>query len=202
VNAIESEDWEEVQRQCELNPERAREWHVGKTYFQGQDTLVLPLQQALVAHDPSIGAICALVQACPASLFVGESSYRRLPLHLAVLNPGASVDIIKLLLDFAPETAMECDDLGRLALHYACGADSIIDIVKVLFDASPLSVSIRDVHGWLPIHVAFRNGASFQTIRLLLDAYPKSIVAETANGNTPLDMIICQNVLGGNPIQL
>lgn len=197
VEAIESEEWNKVQRLCKVHPERACEWHLVKDFFDDQDSLVLPLHQAVAACNPSIKAIRSLIEACPAAILSQESTFQRIPLHIAALNPKITHEIMKLLLDYAPETTTECDAFERLALHYACSGH-IIDasLVEVLVDAFPDSVSIRNGNGWLPIHAACRSGASFQIIRLLLDAYPESIVAETSKGNTTLDMLLCQTLLG------
>jgi len=197
ADAISREDWDEVV-QCEAHPEKARIWHVEKGFFQGdQDSVVLPIHQAVAAHDPSIDAIHALIQAYPIALLCKETTFNRLPLHLATQNPNISTEIIQILLDFAPETAMECDLFGRLALHYACCNGASVATVDALLTSHPPSVYIRDVNGWLPIHIACRSGACFRVVKHLLDAYPESIVAETSMGNTPLDMMLCQHMLGG-----
>lgn len=185
--------------QCELHPERARAWHLQKNMFQGMvDSDVLPLHQAVASlHEPPIDAIRALLQTFPNAINAKEATFNRMALHLAAQYARISTEIIQLLLQLAPSTAMKRDALGRLALHYACSNDGAsVETVNALLKAYPQSVWTGDCNGWLPIHVTCRCGASFIVVQRLLDANPSSIVAETNKGNTIQDMLVCQRVIG------
>lgn len=198
AEAIGRKDWQEVQKQCERNPQEARTWHLEKGFFQGTiDSDVLPLHQAVASVPaPPVDVIATLLEAYPNAVAAKEATLHRTPLHLACQRADTSTDAILLLLEHAPKAATKHDSLGRHALHYACSSGASVEVVNALLDAYPQAVSIRDVNGWLPIHVACRSGACFRVVQRLLDAAPESIVAETTDGNTTVDMMVCQKVIG------
>lgn len=198
VEAIATHNWSEVQKLCERHPKAARKWHLEIGFFHGSiDSDILPLHQLVASqYTPPLEVIEAVINAYPNALFAKEATLHRRALHLAALNTKASPGIIQMLLKHAPKMAMKRDSFGRLALHYACSSGADTEAVDALLNAYPESASAGDAHGWLPIHMACRRGASFPVIRRLVDAYPESIVAETNNGNTCVDMMLLQNVLG------
>ena len=108
-------------------------------------------------------------------------------LHLALLN-GASLEVVKDILDRAPETAQvacrpfydpACEGAsGCLPLHLAVFKQADPEIVQVVIDAfveaaaTCLDVGIRGLANVLPIHIALLVGAPLATLHALLIAHP------------------------------
>ena len=63
-------------------------------------------------------AIEALALANPDGVKAKETSFKRLPLHIACQS-HAPADMVAALLSFYPQGAADTDVLGRLPLHYA-----------------------------------------------------------------------------------
>lgn len=189
AHAIDHQDWDRVRAECEINPNKARVWHLQK---QGSSrSHILPLHQAIAAHDAPPQVIHALIRAYPGAVLSKETSCRRLPLHLACQNytPETKGQTIRLLLSYAPEAAEERDSLGRLPIHYACSNGAGVMTIDALLTTYCQGAKTQEKNGWLPIHVACKNGASFLVVQRLLDAYPESIYCRTLKGSTPLDLI-------------
>jgi hypothetical protein len=190
IAVIKRGDWSTVISECQVHPHKARVWSVQHKFFDGEhDSHILPLHQAVVMSNPSIEAINALIHAYPHALLCKESAYKRLPIHLACQNQQASTGLIRLLLSYSPDAAMERDSLGRLAIHYAVSNDASVHAIDTILRVNPQAASTTDLHDWLPIHVACRHGSSFLVIQRLMDAYPDGVVARTERGSTPLDLM-------------
>jgi ankyrin repeat protein len=101
---------------------------------------------------------------------------------------GASVNLLKLLLDVYPDAINKVGNDGDLPLHHACYEDASLDVVKFLLEAYPEGAQIKDKEGCLPIHLACANyEVSVEVLKLLVDACQESLTVKDYNGKLPLD---------------
>ena len=118
TNAIVREDWAAVKAECEAHPKNAAVWSTRVGFFDGEhESHVLPIHSAAALCAPK-DAIEALALANPDGVKAKETSFKRLPLHIACQS-HAPADMVATLLSFYPQGAADTDVLGRLPLHYA-----------------------------------------------------------------------------------
>ena len=79
---------------------------------------VLPLHQCCALRPP-VEMIQTLVITYPAGIKAVETSFGRLPLHVACRS-GASPEAVECLLAYHPEGTQEGDNLKRIPLHCKC----------------------------------------------------------------------------------
>eukprot|EP00753_Platysulcus_tardus_P006228 PLAT14036.2.p1 GENE.PLAT14036.2~~PLAT14036.2.p1 ORF type:complete len:611 (+),score=311.74 PLAT14036.2:43-1875(+) len=125
----------------------------------------------------------------------------RLPLHLALLNKG-SLDIVRLLLQRAPDTATAADNDGNLPLHMALYSNRDSGVVREVLLAAPGAVKARNEFGvtplqhardtWkaarrhdcsvFPLHEAAEADMPVEWVTLLINAYPDAVLEKTVAG--------------------
>uniref|UniRef100_A0A7S4VJH9 Uncharacterized protein n=1 Tax=Ditylum brightwellii TaxID=49249 RepID=A0A7S4VJH9_9STRA len=185
---IMNEDWHAVKKRCKKYPREAAVWTERVGFFDGVRTSrVLPLHQACALRAPK-DVINALIVAYPKGANALETSFKRLPLHIACQN-GCAADVIEIFLSYNPLCAQVGDVFGRCPIHYACCNGAAPDVVDLFLSVDPSIATVTDKAGWLPIHVACQMGASIESIQKLLDANPSSLQAMTAKGSTPLKLL-------------
>mmetsp|Transcript_20728 Transcript_20728/g.24954 ORF Transcript_20728/g.24954 Transcript_20728/m.24954 type:complete len:270 (+) Transcript_20728:219-1028(+) len=188
IKSIVAEDWESVKTICQINPQQAHLRTLRRGFFDGEhDSYVMPIHQA-VALKPPADALDAIIQAYPQGVLCKESSFKRLPLHIA-LQSADSCQVVRLLLGYAPDGAAERDVLDRIPLHYACSNGASLATIKSLLAAYPPGAKACDLHYWLPLHVACFYGANYDVIATLVSAYPGSTSDKTEKGSTALKLI-------------
>jgi ankyrin repeat protein len=107
------------------------------------------------------------------------------PLHLlACKHPP--LDLLKRVIQLAPDTLKVQDFEGRLPVHLACAHTPSIEKVKVLLDSYPESTQVTNQSRCLSLHTALKNKASFEVVRILLNNYPKAAEVPDNNGLLPL----------------
>jgi len=112
-----------------------------------------------------------------------------LPLHWA-LRKGASLDVLKLLLDAYGDSAKQPDNDGELPLHWALAMDSSVDVVKLLLSAHVDAVKHMDRNGRLPLHWALDLGTSIEVLKLLVNANPGAMTHADKRGMLPLHWVV------------
>lgn len=117
TNAIVREDWVAVKAECEAHPKNAAVWSTRVGFDGEHESHVLPIHSAAALCAPK-DAIEALALANPDGVKAKETSFKRLPLHIACQS-HAPADMVATLLSFYPQGAADTDVLGRLPLHYA-----------------------------------------------------------------------------------
>lgn len=107
-----------VKAECEAHPKNAAVWSTRVGFFDGEhESHVLPIHSAAALCAPK-DAIEALALANHDGVKAKETSFKRLPLHIACQS-HAPADMVATLLSFYPQGAADTDVLGRLPLHYA-----------------------------------------------------------------------------------
>jgi ankyrin repeat protein len=191
----------------------------------------LPLQFACL-HGASLEVLNLLIQAYPESTDIPGTTIGDKPsqllkewahhkgdnehvflLHKAT-SRGLSLQLVKLLLETFPESALTRDRHGMAPLHYACSKNSVhsLDIVMLLLHACPESYSLadrygrtpscllkkaasqRDDNGMLLLHRHAANSTDFDvnSFNLLFHAYPDSILIPDSRGMLPFHHV-CLN---------
>lgn len=179
--AITQEQWKQVVGLCRAFPEMARMWTKREGLFDGKTNAhVLPLHEALVGGAP-LKVIRELIHAYPNALSKQESSYKRLPLHIAC-RKHADTEIIEYLLERHHAAALEPDSLDRLPIHYALTNGAEPEVIDIFMKHEPACARGRDYKGWNPVFVALNVGASEEVVKKLLDANPESTLMRTKRG--------------------
>jgi len=112
------------------------------------------------------------------------------PLHWACSGDPPS-RVVKRLLQAFPDGAVEVDNEGSTALHFAChyGVRDI-HVVQVLLQYNPHAASAQDVHGRTPLYHACAKGASLDVLKILVQYYPQAVTMARIRGHrTPLSMV-------------
>lgn len=181
-------DWNRVIVLAKRSPNLAKELCNVTGFYDGRFSSCMPPMHLACALDAPAPALQAIHAANPNSLKDTESTYGRLPLHIAVMfcmSPTNLYNLIKLY----PKALQTQDAHGRVPLHYACKSDSTpIDEKNALtlLKADPSTVHIADFNGFLPLHVACRSVNSRTVIRMLIRSAPETIVKQTGKGNTAI----------------
>jgi ankyrin repeat protein len=116
-----------------------------------------------------------------------DEKYNFTPLHYLVMNKPPS-DLVKRLLQLAPDTIKVQNIGGRLPLHIALIFKVSSAVIYMLFNAHPKAVEVQDNGGYLPLHFALRYNASSNVIKMLVDAFPGSTTIKNNDGEVPLDL--------------
>ena len=189
------EDWGLAAMQCRMRPALAGRWLERSGFFMGRhNASVLPLHQCCALRPP-VEMIQTLVLTYPAGIKAKETSFGRLPLHVACRS-GASPEAVECLLAYHPEATMEGDNLQRIPLHYALKNDAGAEVVRLLLDAYPEGVTRADHRGWIPLHVACSMGTDLAIIETLLEDNPETVLVKTNKGS---DCVKCARMSKGHP---
>jgi hypothetical protein len=115
-----------------------------------------------------------------------ESSYERLPLHIATLTQS-NPRVVGALVSACPKAVKVQDIHGRLPIHYASKDRKNGErVLRYLLKIYPESVNVADDNGFLPLHVACRSGMPMAVINMLLRLAPETVLVKTNNGATPV----------------
>jgi ankyrin repeat protein len=116
---------------------------------------------------------------------------RCLPLHIAC-RTGASLDVIRFLVEDWPESLRWTSKGGSLPLHMACSNMADVSVVQYLISVFPKATGVANEYGWLPLHCACAYGASSNVISLLVASNDKSSqIATYGQGDYPLHLACC-----------
>jgi len=185
--AIHNEDWSKVSLACAARPKGARRWSTQGSFDGKHSSKLLPLHNAVLTRPPA-DVVQALIEAYPKAVFLKETGFSRLPIHLCCRS-GGSLEVLQVLTKYNPEGAQEKDALGRIPLHYAISNGSVPEIIDELLIVFPDSGRCKDNKGWLPLHVACDCGAAYTVIEKLLKSYPEAALMKTDNRNTALSLL-------------
>lgn len=181
------QDWNAAIAEIECHPRDAKIWELRSGFFDGaHETSVLPLHIACSLHAP-LHVVKAIVEAYPEALRMKDTTFKRLPLHVAC-QFSERPEVIEYLIKEDRATTLEPDVSGRLPIHYALSNASDLKVIQTLLNANPASASYADYSGWLPIHVAINLGASTEVIKELINACPASVAMKTAKGSTTVKL--------------
>ena len=99
------------------------------------------------------------------------------------------LDIIQIIVKYAPEVLKMKDDTGVLPIHLACESRVSLEVIQALITASPDTIKIEDSRGRLPIHWACFNHAAPNVLNLLIESYTEGMYHKDKLGRTPLDCL-------------
>ena len=137
------------------------------------------------------GIIQCLLEYFPDAASASKSEDGMTPLHVACGNKNnATLNIIRLLLNAAPDSIRSVNNGGNTPLHSFCCNHQLyemvaIEILMFLLEKYPGAVQHTNKRGHLPIHLASR-GRSPGFCHVLIEAYPGSELISDAKGALPL----------------
>jgi hypothetical protein len=186
---INKRDWQRVIGLSKRSPNLAKEHCTVTGFYDGRFSSCMSALHLACGLDAPAPVLQALHAADPLGVKDTESTYGRLPLHIAVISSMSTPTLFDLL-KLYPKALTTQDAHGRIPLHYACKTDrnSTVDEKNALtlLKADPSSVQIADFNGFLPLHVACRSISSLAVIRMLIRSAPDTIIRATAKGNTAI----------------
>ena len=142
------------------------------------------------ANCESVDEVIAELAAEPASLHLKDSD-GNLPLHWACFNKSlAAAQIVRMVVDAAPEAANEAGQYGRLPLHTACANSGSVEAVCIVLAVNEGALRVRGVNGGLPLHWACFNqtDAAAQIVSVVMAAAPEA-VQERGEYGLPLHIV-------------
>lgn len=106
------------------------------------------------------------------------------PLH-EVLRKRPPVDVVKSLIEYAPEALRSKNSNGWLPLHIAVMYKASLLVISILVDTYPESVRVKDNNGFLPLHFACIYGSSLEVLDVLLSTHPDGAYTEDKHERIP-----------------
>ena len=124
---------------------------------------------------------------------------RRTLLHYACDNKNATLGIIQLLIDAAPDSVRSMTNYGNMPLHHLCCNSKLdetaaIEILKLLIEKCPEAVRHENNGGALPIHFASMR-RSYEFCRVLIETYPGSEHIANNDDALPLHLACGKNTV-------
>lgn len=106
-----------------------------------------------------------------------------------VLTHGGSMEVIKMLIDAAPDVLVKKDgNDGSGSLGIALMHKADMNLVNMLVQANPDCAKVPDRRGNYPLHVAVSHGVPSQIVKRLHAMYPKALQMRNFHSQTPLDI--------------
>ncbi|CAM9618024.1 unnamed protein product, partial [Chrysoparadoxa australica] len=133
------------------------------------------------------GDIMDIIKSFPAMVCIKEEGY--LPLHLALYDASAPLEVIEALLEIYPAgTSVADGTIGWLPIHFAAAAAASLKTIEALLRVNKEAASEADENlGSLPLHVACAStDASLEVIEALIAAYPPGCSSADGLGSLPL----------------
>jgi hypothetical protein len=156
-NLLLERNWPAALDLLEIDPTQAREWHYGIDGNSGNSIepvlwkrLALHLACAVAAP---IGLVELLLKIYPEAIDKSDPHNGSTPLHLSC-QFGASVQVVRALLQARTALTKAVDVRGRLALHYAVLAAAPFPIIELLVQHDPASALCPDQVSKTPLQYA------------------------------------------------
>lgn len=194
---INNEDWTELMSLVERDPGVCRERV--NMIFQNENITCLPLHAVVCRRGAGIlSVVDCLVTTYPAALMRKEEGGDRLPLHMAILK-GASIAIIRYLMEARPQALEKADCEGNLPIHYAAMYSSE-HVIRVTADRYPAACRHANLKERMPLHiVCARNWdhqdfdlISLDQIHWIFQQWPAAVQHADRNGCLPLHVACSQ----------
>ena len=128
-------------------------------------------------EPPSEGIVKALLTNPGENAAKVKDSHERLPIHIAA-ERGASLEILKLLVDVYPDSCYRVNVAGDLPLHLLVrSGTATTESVEMLIEPIMRNETICKMGGsigcQLPLHIASEYSCCFKILEALLSTYPE-----------------------------
>jgi ankyrin repeat protein len=118
-----------------------------------------------------------------------QDNNKETPLNYLVKGKPPA-DLVRRLLEFAPDTIKVQNTFGELPLHTALIYNASDDVINILCKVYPQATAVKKRQGDLPLHLALEQNASSHIIIMLLQAYPKAIEVQNKEERLPLHITL------------
>ena len=161
------------------------------------------LHKGLEQHTVDLELVRVLVRHHPAALSHRDDN-GFLPIHHALnsalpsspSSPSSQLDLIKFLIEQAPESILDSTSSGALPLHLACRRfgnddDGQLSVVQYLVKLYPESLGHRDCRGSFPLHYALLSHTNMHILRFLTERYPLALeFVNPGMGHLPIQSVL------------
>lgn len=129
-------------------------------------------------EPPSEGIVKALLTNPGENAAKVKDSHERLPIHIAA-ERGASLEILKLLVDVYPDSCYRVNLAGDLPLHLlvrsgTATAESVEMLIEPIMRNETICKMGGSIGCQLPLHIASEYSCSFKILEALLSTYPEA----------------------------
>ena len=129
-------------------------------------------------EPPSEGIVKALLTNPGENAAKVKDSHERLPIHIAA-ERGASLEILKVLVDVYPDSCYRVNLAGDLPLHLLVrSGTATTESVELLIEPIMRNETICKMGGsigcQLPLHIASEYSCAFEILEALLSSYPEA----------------------------
>jgi hypothetical protein len=194
---IDNEDWMGLKTLVERDPNVCRQRV--NMIFQNENITCLPLHAVLGRRGAAILSIVdCLVTTYPGALMRKDEGGDRLPLHMAILK-GASIAVIRYILEALPQALEKPDCEGNLPLHYAAmySSEDVIRLTAGRYSAACRHANLKER---MPLHLlCARNWdhqdydlISLDQIHCIFTSFPAAVRHADRNGCLPLHVACSQ----------
>ncbi|GKY91763.1 hypothetical protein MPSEU_000148000 [Mayamaea pseudoterrestris] len=117
------------------------------------------------------------------------------PLHIACQHHARNKELIRLLLNAAPEAASMRDAIkNSTPIHLLCKQALIsIDCIRAFIAVDPDCLQIGDANSYLPLHYVCESGSPVDIINSLLAGYPHAASVMTRKQDSALSLACAAN---------
>jgi len=124
----------------------------------------------------------------------GDAAYNEeiSPLSIAVAKSFPSLEVINILVKYAPESVSQEDSEGCVPIMHAVSCNEILEIINFLYTIEPNSFQHIDNYGGSAIHYATYSGCLL-VVEYILSKVPLAVQSIEGNGNLPLHNAIQNN---------
>lgn len=154
----------------------------------GSGNSIKPLCMLLSQRDsPPIEVVRLLIRADPTVLT--EGAPYTLPLHVICETPHCNTQILRTLVQEAPEMLKILNIRRNLAIHLVCKTRGNLrhDVIDIFLHHDPDSMKHLGAHDFLPLHYASQlEHVELSVVKRIVEAYPEALESPTVYKCLPL----------------
>jgi hypothetical protein len=186
---LDNRDWRNLMALVRHNPEVCRQ-NISML-FQGRKITCLPLHAVFERPGANLSVIDCLLTAFPGALMSKDEEGDRLPLHMATMK-GASVDVVRYMVEASTQSLQTVDREGNLPLHYAAMYSSAA-VVKLMADLSPDACQHANDRIRLPLHLLCariwdQDSLALSLLMNIIRHHPGALRLPERQGRLPLHL--------------
>jgi hypothetical protein len=153
------------------------------------DTVWMPLHFSLALDSSSVrfeidsylDDVSFLMEEYGAAAFDEDVS----PLSIAVSLARPNLEVVRLIVEYRPDSVSKTDEDGSLPLMHACANNVDLSVIEYLYECYPAALKATDSFGCAAIHYAAFYGC-VETVKYLINLDPSCANMVEGNGALPI----------------